>query len=375
MWLKVQASKPGRRWCGLLRAERRGVSLLSLAKSRGCWLGVLVTLLASCGRGGSAKREVWAEVNGHPIYRDEVESYYRRRVSSASGPVSDEQALSLKLNLLNELIDNQLLVQRAAELRLVVPEAEVDHRIAELQSPYSAEAFQKKLADDGLTPAGLREQVQQSLLVRKLLDREIHSRLKISPAEIGAYYQRNKARFDVLETRYHLAQILVTPAREGKLQNARRSDAVGRLEAERKVRMIEGQLRSGADFAQLAGEYSEDSATASGGGDMGFVPASTLAADTKLRDGVGLLHVGQVSGAIRDGEGNFHILKLLGREDAGQRSLSDPQVQRTIRDTLLGQREELLKAAYLEDLRNRAKVKDDLARRTVDSAGDPQAAE
>lgn len=350
------------------------MSLSNLARFPGCWLGVLIVLLSGCGRGGSAKREVWAEVNGHPIYRDEVENYYRRRASSTAGPVSEEQALSLKLSLLNELIDNQLLLQRAAELRLVVPEADVDHRIAELQSPYSAEAFQKKLADDGLAPADLREQVRQSLLVRKLLDREIHSQVKVTPGEIEAYYKRNKARFDVSETRYHLAQILVTPARDPKVENARRSDAVGRLEAERKVRMIEGQLRSGTDFAQLAGEYSEDPATASGGGDMGFVPASTLAADAKLREGVGLMHVGQVSGAIRDGEGNYHIVKLLGREDAGQRPLSDSQVQRTIRDTLLTQREELLKAAYLENLRNRAKVKDELARLTVDAAGDPQVA-
>lgn len=179
MCLKARASKPEHRWCGLFRGKWRA---LSFAKFRGCWVGVLTLLLVGCGRGGSAKREVWAEVNGHPIYRDEVESYYHRRASSASGPVSDEQALSLKLSLLNELIDNQLLLQHAAELRLVVPEAEVDHRIAELQSPYSTEAFQKKLADDGLMPADLREQVRQTLLVRRLLDREIHSRLVVSPA-------------------------------------------------------------------------------------------------------------------------------------------------------------------------------------------------
>ena len=350
------------------------MNLSSLEKTRVCRLGALVLLLASCGRDGYPKREVWAEVNGYPIYRDQVENYYRRQASSAPGPVSEEQALSLKLSLLNELIDNQLLLQRAAELRLVVPEADVDRRIAELQSPYSAEAFQKKLADDGLTAADLREQVRQSLLVRKLLDREIHSRVRVTPAEIEAYYQRNKARFEVSETRYHLAQILVSPTRDPRLQDSRRSDAVGRSEAERKVRMIEGRLGSGADFAQLAGEYSEDPATASEGGDMGFVPASTLAADAKLRDGVGLLRVGQVSRVIRDGGGNYHILKLLGREEAGQRLLSDPEVQRTIRDTLLSQREELLKAAYLEDLRNRAKVNDELARRTVSAAEDPQAA-
>ena len=335
------------------------------------WIDVLAVLLVACSN-GPVKREVWAKVNGHAIYRDEVESYYRRRTSAAPEPVSDEQALSLKLSLLNELIDNQLLLQRAAELRLVVSEAEVDQRIADLRSPYSPEAFQKKLADDGLTPENLRDQVRRGLLVRKLLDREIQARVAVSPAEIAAYYKRNKARFDISETRYHLAQILVTPARDPKFENARRSDAVGRPEANRagrKVRMLESRLRSGDDFAHLATEYSEDPATASGGGDIGFVPASSLAADVKLREGVGLMRVGQVSSAIRDRAGNYHILKLLGREEAGQRPLSDPQVQRSIRETLSSQREALFKAAYLEDLRNHAKVEDDLARRTVETAG------
>lgn len=347
--------------------SKRGRALDS-ANLRALGAGVLTLLLAGCGR--SVKREIWAEVNGHPIYRDEVESYYRRRASSTPGPASDEQVLSLKLSLLNELIDNELLVQRAAELRLTIPEAQVDHRIAELQSPYSPDAFQKKLADEGLTPASLREQVRQSLLVRAVLDREINSRVVVSPAEIGAYYQRNRERFDVSETRYHLAQILVTPVRDPKPQNEGRNGAVGQRKAERKVRLLEKQLRSGADFARLASEYSEDPVTVSGGGDMGFVPASSLAADATLREEVGLMHVGQVSGVIRDHAGNYHILKLLGREDAGQRPLSDPQVQETIRDTLLNQREALLRAAYLEDLRNRAKITDELARRTVETAGD-----
>ena len=365
MWLKGWASKPERRWCGLDSKRWRA---LGSARLRAFGAGVLSLMLAGCGR--TVKREVWAEVNGHPIYRDEVESYYRRRTSGTPGPASDEQVLSLKLSLLNELIDNQLLIQRAAELRLAVPEAQVDHRIAELQSPYSPDVFQKKLADEGLTPTSLREQVRQSLLVRAVLDREINSRVVVSSAELGAYYQRNRARFDISETRYHLAQILVTAVRDAKLQKEGRSDAAGQREAQRKVRMIENQLRSGADFARLANQYSEDPATASGGGDMGFIPASSLAADAALRVEVGLMHVGQVSGVVRDRAGNYHIVKLLGREQAGQRPLSDPQVQETIRDTLLNQRKALLRAAYLEDLRNRAKISDELAQRTVETVGD-----
>jgi peptidyl-prolyl cis-trans isomerase SurA len=334
------------------------------------WMALAaVVALGGCRR--SSHREVWAEVNGHPIYRDDVESAYRRRFPGGQGSISSEQALSLKLNLLNDLIDDQLLSERATQAQITVTEAEVDHEVATLSSPYSPEQFQKKLADQGLTPATLRDQVRHSLLVNKLMDHDVRGRLKVTPAEIEDYYHQHQAQFNVPETRYHLAQILVTVSRDPAMHNLKHSDAVGRRDAERKVLVIEQQLKAGQDFAKLAEEYSEDPATASGGGDMGYVPASSIAADPRLRLAVNAMRVGQVSGVVRDEKGDLHILKLLEREDAGQRPLSDPGVRKTILDTLASEREQDLKSAYLEDLRNRAKIKDDLASAIVQAGGDP----
>ena len=330
-----------------------------------------VLAVGGCRSGGAGKREVWAEVNGHPIYRDDVETYYRRRLPSGQQTISAEQALSLKLSLLNELIDMELLQERARKAQILVPEAEIDHQVATLSSPYSPQEFQKKLADDGLTPASLREQIRQHLLVEKLLDRDVRSRLKITPADVEAYYRNHQMQFDIPETRYHLAEILVTPGRDLALRNLRQSDAVGRAAAERKVIMIQRQLRAGQDFGKLAEQYSEDAATAAGGGDMGFVPASSIATDTKLRLAVNAMRVGQLSGVVRDDKGNYHIIKLLGREDGGLRPLSDPGVQKSIRETLLSEREQVLKAAYLEDLRSSAKLRIQLASRIVESAANP----
>ena len=333
----------------------------------------LALAASGCRSGGTGKREVWAEVNGHAIYRDEVESYYRRRLPTGEQAISAEQALSIKLDLLSELIDTELLLERARKAQILVSEAEIDHQVATLSSPYSPQEFQKKLADDGLTAAGLREQIRQHLLVEKLLDREVRSRLNISPGEVEAYYHNHEVQFSVPETRYHLAEILVTPGHDPALRNLRQSDAVGRAAAERKVLMIERELRAGQDFSKLAEQYSEDPATAAGGGDMGFVPASSIASDTRLRLAVNAMRVGQLSGVVRDDKGNYHILKLLGREEGGLRPLSDPGVQKSIRETLMSEREQVLKAAYLQDLRNSAKLKNQLANRIVQAAGNPAA--
>lgn len=328
-----------------------------------------VMALGGCRRSGN--RQVWAEVNGHPIYRDDVESAYQRRFPGGQQAISSEQQVSLKLNLLNDLIDDRLLTERAAQAQITVTEAEIDHQVATLGSPYSPEQFQKKLADEGLTLAALRDRLRHTLLVDKLMQHDVQGRLKITPAEIDDYYRQHQAQFNVPETRYHLAQILVTVSRNPATHNLKHSDAVGRRDAEHKVLVIERELKAGQEFAKLAEEYSEDPATAAGGGDMGYVPASSIAADPPLRVAVNAMRVGQVSGVVRDQKGDYHILKLLEREDAGQRLAADPAVRKTIQQTLTSEREQVLKAAYLEDLRNHAKVRDDLASGIVQAGGDP----
>jgi peptidyl-prolyl cis-trans isomerase SurA len=324
----------------------------------------LLAGISGCRRKGASGREVWAEVDGKPIYRDQVERYYRSRVAAGSETGSPEQALSFKLNILNELINNQILVAHASRSKITAPEAEVDTKVAELQSPYSKEEFQKKLADQGLNPASLRDEIRQSLIITKLINKEVVSRLAVTDREIAEYFERNKATFNVPETQYHLAQIAVTPTVEPQVHNTKNDDAKNSQAAERKITALYARLRSGEDFATVAQEYSEDVRTASGGGDMGFIPASTLTSNLQLKQVVTSLKAGQMTGILRTSDG-YHILKLLGREEAGQRDLSNPQVKSAIRQTLMNEREQLLKAAYLEDLRDGTKVRNYLAEEIV----------
>ena len=65
--------------------------------------------------------------------------------------------------------------------------------------------------------------------------------------------------------------------------------------------------------------------------------------------------IGETTSPLRTAEG-YRILKLVTREPAGQRELSDPKVQQTIRETLINRKDQLLKAAYYEMARNEAKV-------------------
>ena len=82
------------------------------------------------------------------------------------------------------------------------------------------------------------------------------------------------------------------------------------------------------------------------------------------------LKVGQISPIVRSNIG-FHIFKLLGMEEAGQHTLSDLRVQSAIRQTLHNEKEQLLKAAYIEMLRNHSKVTNHFAEAVVKAGGVP----
>lgn len=337
--------------------------------------GLAAALLAfapACSRNTAPDPDVWAEVEGKVIRRQVVERYYRSRMATASDAGSPEQALSFKLNILTELINNEILMARASRAGITVSEAEVDTKITELQSPYSKEEFAQKLKEQGLESDDLRQELRQNLIVTKLLNKEIVSKISVSDADIQEYYERNKASFNVPEMQYHLAQVQVTPVDDPEVRNLKNDDAKTPLAAQRKIQALYARLQSGEDFATVAQEYSEDPRTASGGGDMGFIPVSVMEANPALKLAIDSLRVGQMSGIIRSNDG-YHILKLLGREEAGQRDVSDPQVQSAIRRTLMNEKEQLLKAAYIESIRNGAQVNNYLADRIVEAGGDPAA--
>jgi peptidyl-prolyl cis-trans isomerase SurA len=221
----------------------------------------------------------------------------------------------------------------------------------------------------------LKQDLRRQLSIQKLLNREVVAKITITDQDVAEFYNANKSQFNMAEPTYHLAQIKVTPRKDPQIRNRKNDDATNEAEAVRKIKMLMDRLNSGADFAQLAMDYSEDMNTASTGGDLGYVPESGLngpQVDPALKKAVLALKPGQVSQPIeaRDQTGaSFHILKLIAREAPGQRNLNEPQVQQNIRDTLRSRKEQLLRSAYLAIARDDAQVTNYLAEQVIEAAG------
>lgn len=331
-------------------------------------------LIASCGKqpGGD---DVAAVVDGHKIYRTEVDKYYQNQIAGSAQPPSGEQADSLRLNILGGLIEDQILMHRAEKLGLLATDDEVERKLGEYKTPYTNEQFEARLREKKMTLDDFKRDIRRSITMEKVTNKEVNSKVNVSDQDIVDYYNSHKSEFNFIEPQYHLAQIFVTPMPNPQLPN-QNNKAQNETEARKKIQMVLNRLDSGDDFGTLAMNYSEDTETASNGGDLGFTPESALRnTDPNTRDTVMNLKPGEYSQVVpvvnpmNKQLMGFRIVKLLAREPAGQRELSDPRVQQAIRSELRDRREQLLKAAYYEVLRDQAKVENFYAQKIIDSDG------
>jgi peptidyl-prolyl cis-trans isomerase SurA len=318
--------------------------------------------IAGCNRGHNA--DVVATVNGHAIMQADLDKAYKLQLGDPAQQQqpSQEQADSLRLNVLRELIDEEIVEQRASKMNLTATNEEVDAKLAEMKAPYTEEQFQQRLKASNQTIDDVKHSLRRSLTINKLLNKEINSKITVTDADVTSYYNQHKAEFNLLETKYHIATIQVTSQPSPQPGNLQGSKATNDVEAKKKVQALKNRLDSGEDFGTIASNWSEQPETAPNGGDMGFVGESQLHTDPTVFTAVTKLKAGQITeilpllDAQTKRPAGYAIYKLISRDPAGQRDVNDPRVQQAIRQQLRDVRSQLLKSAYLEMVHDQAKV-------------------
>lgn len=322
---------------------------------------MLPLLAAGCHR--SPGPDVMTTVNGKPILRSELDRIYQNSIGDTQKPSLKEQDEIARLQILRQMIDDEILQQRAAKLNLVATDEDVNAKLTEMKSPYTQEEFDKQLKGHNMTLDDLKTDIRKTLTKSKLLNKEIESKINITDSEINNYYTAHKADFNLIEPQYHLAQIVVTGAPSQQQANLQNNKAGNDAEARRKIDALHNQLVNGEDFAAVAMNFSE-SGNASNGGDMGFISESQLKADPPVYTAIGKLKPGEITDVVQmytiDSSGHriavYSIFKLLSHEAAGQREMNDPRVRQNIRQLLHNARTNLLENAYLEMLHDQAQI-------------------
>lgn len=337
------------------------------SKSAACIAaGALALGLLAAGCQKAHSPDVVATVNGKPILRSDVDIRYQASLGDSHQQPSEEQADIVRLNIVHDLIDHEILMQRAAKLNLTASDDEVQSKLEEIKAPYTEEQFNQWLASQHLTLDKLKQEIRRNKTEEKLFNKEINSKINITDSDIGNYYNAHKADFNLIEPQYHIAQIVVTsiPAPAQQVGNLQNSKATNDAEAKRKIEQLHTRLASGENFEMLAQNYSERPDNAQSGGDMGFVAESQLKSEPDVYTAVTRLNPGQFTDVLPLYESTptgkkqvgYAIYKLIDKEAAGQRELNDPRVQQAVRKQLHDARSQLLQNAYIEMLQDQAHV-------------------
>jgi len=263
---------------------------------------------------------VYVIVNDEVITRREVdrrvkEIVQRAQASQAQLPAEED----LRRQVVEAMITERAQIQLAKEMGVRVDDTTLDRtigRIAEGQKT-TVQDMRNELEKQGMTFAQFREQIRNEIMMQRLVEHEVDSKIQVSEAEIDTYQAAEKAAA-AERVEMDIAQILVRiPENASPEQIAARkarADEVAR------------QLRTGADFGKMATTYS-DAPDALKGGSIGWRDPDRLPPvfATELRK----LKPGQVTQIIRTNVG-FHILKLVEqRAQAAAEQAAPAVVQQT----------------------------------------------
>jgi len=207
---------------------------------------------------------------------------------------------ALEKQLLERMITSRILVQTAKETGLRVEDAQLQRaieRIAE-ENKMTPDQFRKSMEDDGVNFNRFREELRNEILVTRLKEREVDSKIVITDAEIDGYL-RNQTLQGGKDDEYNLAHILILVPEGATPEQIQAKRAI----ADRAL----AQLQAGADFRQVSASFS-DAQNALEGGPLGWRTTARL--PEMFVDAVKGLKVGEVSQVLRSPNG-FHILKLL----------------------------------------------------------------
>lgn len=200
--------------------------------------------------------------------------------------------------LVNELVSELLIKDRADRLGVTITQAELNDAIGRLRQQYGIttdEQFEASLRSSGLTRPDLEAQLRDTLTTQKVFGRELRSRDQATDAELRERYNRERESYRLPE-RAHLREIVVLKPETGDIEAART----------RANEVAEAARKAGTDFANLATTMSE-SGTREKGGDLGQVGKGDLV--PALDNAVFAAAAGSIIGPIET-KSAWHIVKV-----------------------------------------------------------------
>ncbi|MGA1841771.1 MAG: peptidylprolyl isomerase [bacterium] len=287
-----------------------------------------------------------ASVNGSVITKSEVDTEREKLARQFQGKVPPEQMESIMPKLwqqaLENLINLRLLNQEADSKNIQFDNEAVDKQIQQISSRFpNPEKFREQLSAMGISEEKFRDEIGASIRIEKLLETTSEKKEEVSEDDIKEFYQDHPENFQTPE-RIQASHILlkIDPEDTPEVKEQKRQ----------KLTEIRKQIENGADFAELAGEYS-DCPSKSRGGDLGMFERGRMV--KPFEDAAFQLQVGDVSNIVETQFG-FHLIKLTDRQEGQVMPLENAREK--IVYYLNRQKQQEAVSNYLTELRSKAKI-------------------
>jgi peptidyl-prolyl cis-trans isomerase C len=287
--------------------------------------------------------DIVARVNGEAISKVDFEKAVMNIEANAGGPVPPAQRDRVYRGVLDQLIGFRLLIQESKNRKTVVPDAELDKRVAQIRSRFpSEEAFKQALDEQQVTVEQLRTDALNDMLVGNMLQTEVAPKVTVTPEQVNDFYQKNPSQFQQPE-RVRASHILVSFP-----QNA---DEAAKKDARAKAAEILKEVKAGKDFAALAKQHSTDPGSGPNGGDLGFFQKGQMV--PPFEEAAFALKPGETSDLVESQFG-VHIIRMVERQSG--RTVPIDEVRPKIQQYLEGQGRQQQTQAFVESLKAKGKI-------------------
>jgi len=256
--------------------------------------------------------------------------------------MTKEQLDELRVQLLETLIERELLHQKIAANRIVVSSQAVEAAFSNLRTQIgSAVSLKAYLSSTGETQPQLKERLRKGLAVQRLLEREAIRNIRISVAEMEAFFRRNPQFFESGE-QARVRHILVAVSNW--------NDENQRTAARNKLRELQAKISNAGEFAVMAMEHS-DCPSRSRGGDLGYLTREQMT--RTFAEAAFALPSGAVSDVVASRFG-YHLILMLDRTPPERISFKD--VREKIERTLRRNKENEAVGRYVALLKSQARI-------------------
>ena len=286
--------------------------------------------------------QIVVRVNDRLITQSEFD---RRLAMAAKAPNHASDPAEFRKTVLEDLIREKLLEERAKEMSVSATDEEVEVAVARVKQQYNLATdaeFDASLAQSGMTRDELKRQMRQTITLQKVIGRDVTSRMDQSDDALRLEYERRKEQFYAIPESAHVAEIVLKFSP---------SDAEARQQAVVSIEEIRVKIKGGAPFVDLAKQSSEGT-TKDKGGDLGVVAKGEL---VEALDAAVFVTPAQEYPAPALLSGSIHLFHVTDRRPAGFKPFSE--VKDDLRKRISDEMYEKRFTEYMDKLRRDAFVK------------------